>query len=86
MRCNILQLPKNLRFHSHGKEITYADILEWANTKVSNTGSQVRMDSFKVPTQLLLYQILSSLLGQYQLVLRLILLYIGLLIYSNQNP
>ncbi|KAL5541276.1 hypothetical protein UlMin_042498 [Ulmus minor] len=47
MRYNILQLPKNLRFHSHGKEITDADILEWANTKVSNTGSQVRMDSFK---------------------------------------
>ncbi|KAL5562210.1 hypothetical protein UlMin_031957 [Ulmus minor] len=47
MRYNILQLLKNLRFHSHGKEITDADILEWANTKVSNTGSQVRMDSFK---------------------------------------
>ena len=86
MRYNVLQLLKNLRFHSHGKEITDADILEWANTKVSNTGSQVCMDSFKVPTQLLLYQIMSSLLVQYQLVLSLILLYIGLLIYSSQNP
>ncbi|XP_059434598.1 fimbrin-2 isoform X1 [Corylus avellana] len=47
MRCTILQLLKNLRFHSHGKEITDADILEWANTKVSNSGSQSRMDSFK---------------------------------------
>ncbi|KAJ1427878.1 CH domain superfamily [Sesbania bispinosa] len=47
MRYNILQLLKNLRFHSHGKEITDADILEWANSKVSSTGSQSRMDSFK---------------------------------------
>nr|XP_023905969.1 fimbrin-2 [Quercus suber]POF19115.1 fimbrin-2 [Quercus suber] len=47
MRCNILQLLKNLRFHSHGKEITDVDILEWANTKVSNSGSRSRMDSFK---------------------------------------
>ncbi|XP_062081096.1 fimbrin-2 [Humulus lupulus] len=47
MRCNILQLLRNLRFHSHGKEITDVDILEWANTKVSNSGSQSRMDSFK---------------------------------------
>ena len=48
MRCNILHLLKNLRFHSHGKEITDADILQWANTKVNNSGSQTRMDSFKV--------------------------------------
>ncbi|XP_050363466.1 fimbrin-2 [Argentina anserina] len=47
MRFNILQLLKNLRFHSHGKEISDADILEWANTKVSNTGSQSCMKSFK---------------------------------------
>ncbi|MBA0715415.1 hypothetical protein Golax_014312, partial [Gossypium laxum] len=33
MRYNILQLLKNLRFHSHGKEITDVDILRWANTK-----------------------------------------------------
>lgn len=49
MRYNILQLLKNLRFHSHGKEITDADILEWANTKVSSTRSHSRMNSFKVP-------------------------------------
>ncbi|GMI66343.1 hypothetical protein like AT5G48460 [Hibiscus trionum] len=47
MRYNILQLLRNLRFHSHGKEITDVDILRWANTKVSNSGSQSRMDSFK---------------------------------------
>ncbi|GKU85911.1 hypothetical protein SLEP1_g511 [Rubroshorea leprosula] len=47
MRCNILQLLKNLRFHAHGKEITDADILEWANTKVRNSGNQSRMGSFK---------------------------------------
>ncbi|XP_044465480.1 fimbrin-2 [Mangifera indica] len=47
MRYNILQLLKNLRFHSNGKGITDADILEWANTKVSNSGSQNRMNSFK---------------------------------------
>ncbi|XP_022758779.1 fimbrin-2 [Durio zibethinus] len=47
MRYNILQLLKNLRFHSHGKEITDVDILRWAKTKVSNSGSQTRMDSFK---------------------------------------
>ncbi|KAI9120039.1 hypothetical protein K1719_009008 [Acacia pycnantha] len=47
MRYNILQLLKNLRSHSHGKEITDADILEWANNKVRSSGSQSRMDSFK---------------------------------------
>ncbi|PIN06502.1 Ca2+-binding actin-bundling protein (fimbrin/plastin), EF-Hand protein superfamily [Handroanthus impetiginosus] len=47
MRYNMLQLLKNLRFHSHGKEITDADILEWANSKVRAAGSQSRMDSFK---------------------------------------
>jgi plastin-1 len=48
MRYNILQLLKNLRFHARGKEITDADILEWANSKVSSTGSQNSMNSFKV--------------------------------------
>ncbi|RDX65303.1 Fimbrin-2 [Mucuna pruriens] len=47
MRYNILQLLKNLRFHSHGKEIADADILQWANSKVSSSGSQSRMNSFK---------------------------------------
>ncbi|KAF8388515.1 hypothetical protein HHK36_027190 [Tetracentron sinense] len=47
MRYNILQLLKNLRFHSHEKEITDADILEWANNKVRNAGRQSHMNSFK---------------------------------------
>ncbi|KAK4338657.1 hypothetical protein RND71_043144 [Anisodus tanguticus] len=47
MRCNMLQLLKNLRFHSNGKEITDADILEWSNSKVRNSGSKSRMASFK---------------------------------------
>lgn len=47
MRYNILQLLKNLRFRSNGKEITDADILEWANTKVRNTGSKSQINSFK---------------------------------------
>ncbi|XP_041994743.1 fimbrin-2-like [Salvia splendens] len=47
MRYNMLQLLKHLRSHSHGKEITDVDILEWANSKVRNAGSQTCMDSFK---------------------------------------
>ena len=48
MRFNILQLLKNLRFHSQGKEMTDADILNWANNKVTSTGRTSRMESFKV--------------------------------------
>ncbi|KAF5726553.1 hypothetical protein HS088_TW22G00232 [Tripterygium wilfordii] len=47
MRYNMLQLLKNLRLHSHGKEIVDADILVWANTLVSNSRCQSRMGSFK---------------------------------------
>ncbi|XP_052184303.1 fimbrin-2-like [Diospyros lotus] len=47
MRYNILQLLKNLRFHSHGKEITDVDILKWANSKVRSSGHQSYMASFK---------------------------------------
>ncbi|XP_021733516.1 fimbrin-2-like [Chenopodium quinoa] len=47
MRCHMLQLLRNLRFHSHGKEITDADILEWANNLVKNSRGQSRMNSFK---------------------------------------
>ncbi|KAG9149390.1 hypothetical protein Leryth_003346 [Lithospermum erythrorhizon] len=47
MRFNMLQLLKKLRFHSHGKEITDADILQWANTKVRTSGGQASMSSFK---------------------------------------
>ncbi|KAK9155439.1 hypothetical protein Sjap_002919 [Stephania japonica] len=49
MRFNMLQLLKNLRFHSQGqgKEMTDADILNWANSKVKGTGRNSQMDSFK---------------------------------------
>ncbi|KAK9082639.1 hypothetical protein Scep_029110 [Stephania cephalantha] len=46
MRYNILQLLKNLRFHS-AKEITDGDILQWANTKVRDSGRTSHMYSFK---------------------------------------
>ncbi|XP_075093759.1 fimbrin-2-like isoform X2 [Nicotiana tabacum] len=63
MRCNMLQLLKNLRFHSHGKEITDAHILEWANSKVRNSGSQSHMASFKdksLSTGIFFLELLSS--------------------------
>lgn len=44
----MLQLLKNLRSHSVGKEITDADILNWANDKVNKAGKEIKMDSFKV--------------------------------------
>lgn len=44
----MLQLLKNLRSHSRGKEMTDADILKWANNKVNSTGRTSRMESFKV--------------------------------------
>ncbi|XP_008777493.1 fimbrin-5-like [Phoenix dactylifera] len=47
MRFNILQLLKNLRFHSQGKEISDADILIWANNKVKKSGKTTQMESFK---------------------------------------
>lgn len=47
MRQNILQLLKNLRHHSHGKEITDTDILQWANEKVKSSGRTSQMGSFK---------------------------------------
>ncbi|GAB4846070.1 fimbrin [Ancistrocladus abbreviatus] len=47
MRHNMLQLLKNLRYYSHGKEITDADILYWANHKVKSTGRKSHMESFK---------------------------------------
>ncbi|RVW70228.1 Fimbrin-5 [Vitis vinifera] len=47
MRYNMLQLLKNLRFHSQGKEMTDADILKWANNKVKRTGRTSQMESFK---------------------------------------
>ncbi|KAK0588590.1 hypothetical protein LWI29_002948 [Acer saccharum] len=47
MRFTMLQLLKNLRSHSQGKEITDADILRWANDKVKKAGRNSQMDSFK---------------------------------------
>jgi hypothetical protein len=48
MRYNMLQLLKNLRSHSQGKEITDADILKWANNKVKHTGRTSKIVNFKV--------------------------------------
>ncbi|KAL3646055.1 Fimbrin-5 [Castilleja foliolosa] len=50
MRFTMLQLLKNLRSHSQGKEITDADILNWANNKVKESGRNYRMESFKDKT------------------------------------
>ncbi|KAL2247011.1 UNVERIFIED_CONTAM: Fimbrin-5 [Sesamum indicum] len=47
MRFSMLQLLKNLRFHSQEKEITDADILNWANNKVKKSGRSSEMESFK---------------------------------------
>lgn len=47
MRFHMLQLLKNLRSRSHGKEITDSDILKWANRKVRNTRGTTQMESFK---------------------------------------
>lgn len=43
----MLQLLKNLRSRSQGKEITDAGILKWANDKVKSTGRTSQMESFK---------------------------------------
>ncbi|VVB01433.1 unnamed protein product [Arabis nemorensis] len=47
MRYTMLQLLKNLRSHSQGKEITDADILNWANRKVKRAGRTCQADSFR---------------------------------------
>ncbi|KAJ6423764.1 hypothetical protein OIU84_024690 [Salix udensis] len=47
MRYNMLQLLKNLRSHSQGKEITDADILKWANNKIKHTGRTSKIMNFK---------------------------------------
>lgn len=44
----MIQLLKNLRSHSQGKEITDAVILNWANNKVKRAGRTSQMESFKV--------------------------------------
>lgn len=48
MRFSILRLLKNLRCQSQGKEISDADILNWANNKVKKSGKTTQMESFKV--------------------------------------
>ncbi|GAV87259.1 CH domain-containing protein [Cephalotus follicularis] len=47
MRYHMLQLLRNLRSRTRGKEITDADILDWANRKVKSTGRTSQMESFK---------------------------------------
>lgn len=47
----MLQLLKNLRSHSQGKEITDTDILNWANNKVKKAGRTSLIESFKVTKQ-----------------------------------
>ncbi|XP_047334679.1 fimbrin-1-like [Impatiens glandulifera] len=47
MRFNMLQLLKNLRSRSQGKEFTDADILDWANKKVKSTGRTSKIESFR---------------------------------------
>lgn len=47
MRHSMLQLLRNLRHHSQGKEIGDADILKWANEKVKKSGRSSQMESFK---------------------------------------
>lgn len=44
----MLQLLKNLRSFSHGKEISDSDIINWANYKVKCSGRRSRISSFKV--------------------------------------
>ncbi|KAG6596927.1 Fimbrin-1, partial [Cucurbita argyrosperma subsp. sororia] len=47
MRYNILQLLKNLRSYSQGKEMTDSVILKWANSKVKGTGRASQIESFR---------------------------------------
>ncbi|XP_020223804.1 fimbrin-1 [Cajanus cajan] len=47
MRFTMLQLLKNLRSHSQGKEISDVDILKWANRKVKSIGRTSHIESFK---------------------------------------
>ncbi|KAJ1392513.1 EF-hand domain pair [Sesbania bispinosa] len=63
MRFTMLQLLKNLRSHSQGKEISDADILKWANRKVKSTGRTSHVESFKdksLSTGLFFLELLSA--------------------------
>lgn len=53
----MLQLLKNLRHHSQGKEIGDADILNWANDKVKRSGRSSQMESFKVMMKTLIFSL-----------------------------
>lgn len=48
MRFNMLQLVKKLRTRFQGREMSDADILNWANRKVRSMGRKSRIESFKV--------------------------------------
>lgn len=75
MRYNILQLLKNLRYHSHGKEIVDADILNWANKTVRDAGRHSHMESFKVICQ-------KCLVSFVMYPIPVIAFYINLLVYD----
>ncbi|XP_057540488.1 fimbrin-1-like [Amaranthus tricolor] len=63
MRHNMLQLLKNLRSFSHGKEISDTDILNWANYKVKSSGRRSCIHSFKdksLSTGLFFLELLSA--------------------------
>ncbi|XP_050223937.1 fimbrin-1-like [Mercurialis annua] len=63
MRNNMLQLLKNLRAHSQGKEVTDADILKWANRKVLSSGRTSQIANFKdksLSTGIFFLELLSS--------------------------
>ncbi|XP_024385429.1 fimbrin-1 [Physcomitrium patens] len=48
MRFSMLQLLKDLKLH--GREVSDADIIHWANIKVRNVGKTSRLESFKDKT------------------------------------
>ncbi|GMI79418.1 hypothetical protein like AT5G55400 [Hibiscus trionum] len=47
MRYNMIQVLKNLRSRSQGKEISESYIIAWANRKVRRTGSSRQIENFK---------------------------------------
>lgn len=48
----MLQLVKKLRSRFQGREMSDADILNWANRKIRFTSRKSRIESFKVGDQL----------------------------------
>lgn len=58
----MLQLLKKLRSRFQEKEISDADILNWANKKVRSSGRKSQMESFKVENDLLFFSLLPVLL------------------------